>query len=85
MGGVPTLDEEDVEEQEVIVDVVSRGATIDSVFPSVDDPTDVTEWSFIISWMCGCNPVTNVHGRSVSILGPVTIQPMTSNSGKDTY
>ena len=54
MGGVPTLDEEDVEEQEVIVDVVSRGATNDRVFPTVDDPTDVTEWSLIISWMDGC-------------------------------
>jgi hypothetical protein len=49
MGGVPTLDEEDVEEQEVIVDVVSRGATNDRIFPSMDDPTDVMEWSLIIS------------------------------------
>ena len=34
MGGVPTLDEENVvEEQEVIVDVVSMGATSDCVLP----------------------------------------------------
>lgn len=34
MGGVPTLlDEETVEEQEVIVDVVSMGATSDCVLP----------------------------------------------------
>ena len=33
MGGVPKLDEETVEEQEVIVDVVSMWATSDCVLP----------------------------------------------------